>query len=497
MDFVEANAEGERTSVYHKSPSSPAFGSVHHSDVTFVHNNSYDRHCGTASAQSETLVGHSDLGTVLGCPTPLRTKSISEDSSFNRSCGLKRGKPNTVKTGLPSPRNRRSLDVTYEPRSSFNNEAVKVRRNSVAVIDTSPINGDRVSVLPLQNGSPRILKEVKRQLTFQASSASLESMETDYALPENSHDCAFIDFANEISNSATTDPYVFKISVTSDNELDMVDSHANALVASPQLIPGTMLSHESVLSPSDPQTASKLSNNPVILSLNSGMSGTVRLRKTCTQLKPVVVDEGVDQSHDVCTSDTASSETVILPCDRVDMNSVSNAVVLQLSDCSTPNTGCTSISDETLLQVNGRTMCDASKGHDRLGYTSPRPLSFADLVGGVSSGTLTPKRLPRLLDPVERFVYMPLPGKQDGSATSKSSIWRDPIPESTSCSNGVMTPVPKIKQPLMTGSVAKKPTVSKTGSGVMDCAVRKKGQLLRNGNARSDSPLKTMPRNNL
>lgn len=501
MDFVETAAEGVRTSVYHKSPSSPAFSSVHHSDTASDDNNAYNRHCDAASAHSETLVGHSDLGTVPGCPTPLWTKSVSEDSSFNRSCGLKRGKPNTVKTGLPSPMNRRSLDVTNETRSILNNEAIKVRRNSVAVIDTSPINGDQVSVLPLQHGSPRILKEVKRQLTFQASSASLVSMETDCASPENGHDCAFIDFANEINNSLTTDPCLFNINVTLDNELDVVNNRSNTLVASSQSIPVTVSSSELVLSPSIPQTASRLSKDPVILSLDSGMSGTIEfsemVEKPCTQLNSVaVVDEGVAQSHSPRSLDTVSSEAVILPCDRVALNTVSNAVVPQLNDCSTPST---SISDATLLQVSGRTVCNTSKGHDRLGYTSPRRPTFAHLVGGVSGGTLTPKRLPRLLDPVERFVYMPSPGKPDGSATSKSTSWRDPMPESTmlSCSNSAMTPVPKIKQPLITGSAAKKTTLNKTGSGMTDGAVRKKRQLLLNGSTRCDLPLKNLTRNNL
>lgn len=528
MDF-EATAEGVRDSYCHKSPSCPTFSAVHHSDP----NDLYDGLCNAASARSETLVGRSDLGTLPGCPTPLRTKCVLEDTSFSRSCGLKRGKPNTVKTGLPSPLNRRSLDVANETRLIFNNEALKVRRNSVAVVDTSPITGDRDAVL--QHDSPRLLQEAKRHLTFQASSASLVLMETDCASPEGGHraspkgghsassegghcaspegvDCAspegghfvspegghdraFIDCANEVGNSPITDPCVYGMSMAkSDNELNVVNSQTSMFVVPAQSIPGDVSSSESVLSPSDRLPANRLFSNPVLLGIPGTVGFSEMVEKPSSQLKAIaVVDEGVAKSDDCSTWDTVSGETVILPSHQVALNKVSNAEVLSLRDCSTPGAR---VSDETLLQVSSRIVSDTSKGHDRLGNKSPRCSRFVDLVGEVSSGTLTPKRLPRLLDPIERFVCKPLPGKQDGSAASKSTGLRDPNPEGTmlSTSNRATTPVPKIKQSLITGSVGRKKTaLGKTGSGTTDSAVQKKDQLL----TRCGFPLKNLPRNNL
>lgn len=149
--------------------------------------------------------------------TSRRQRSLSADSATIANTSLRRGRPNTIKSGLPSPVNRQRLDpVEYRiPANSSTSVNHDEDQLSTVVIDTSPI---------LSKPECHYLKqdcedsEPKRQLTHQISKDSISSLAVDEA-SDTALDQAFIGSVLDTENIMTA----------SGIDLDVTESSASTV----------------------------------------------------------------------------------------------------------------------------------------------------------------------------------------------------------------------------------------------------------------------------
>ena len=86
----------------------------------------------------------------MGDDGQISTTSSQPATGLNRS-GLKRGKPNTMRSGLPSPAKRRSMDHTvtrdqYEDDGEEDDEVEVQKYGVLTTVDTSPIQSDAAAL---------------------------------------------------------------------------------------------------------------------------------------------------------------------------------------------------------------------------------------------------------------------------------------------------------------------------------------------------------------
>jgi len=130
--------------------------------------------------------------------TSRRQRSLSADSASIANSSLRRGRPNTVRSGLPSPVNRQMSDPVgcRLPMNSSTSIDPDDNPLPVAVIDTSPILSKSESYYVKQDCEDVV---PTRQLVHQVSKESVSSFTMDEA-SENTLDQAFIGSVLETDN---------------------------------------------------------------------------------------------------------------------------------------------------------------------------------------------------------------------------------------------------------------------------------------------------------
>lgn len=130
--------------------------------------------------------------------TSRRQRSLSADSASIANTSLRRGRPNTIKSGLPSPVNRQISDPIgcRIPMSSSTSVDPDDTSLPAAVIDTSPILSKSESYYMKQDGEGVV---PTHRLIHQMSKESIGSFSMDES-SENTLDQAFIGSVLETDN---------------------------------------------------------------------------------------------------------------------------------------------------------------------------------------------------------------------------------------------------------------------------------------------------------
>jgi len=150
--------------------------------------------------------------------TSRRQRSLSADSASIANTSLRRGRPNTIKSGLPSPVNRQMSDPVGCRIPMNSSTSIEPADNwlATAVIDTSPIlskseiqhmNQDCEDVAPPQQLMPQLSKE------------SVGSFSIDEA-SNNTLDQAFIGSVLETDNIFTTSGVDLDVCESADSTVD-------------------------------------------------------------------------------------------------------------------------------------------------------------------------------------------------------------------------------------------------------------------------------------
>jgi len=150
-----------------------------------------------------------------------RQRSLSADGASVVNTSLRRGRPNTIKSGLPSPVNRQMSDPVgcRIPLNSSTSVELDDNRLPAVVIDTSPILSKTESRYTKQDCEDIVST---RQLMHQVSKESVSSFAIDEA-SDNTLDEAFIGSVLETDNIITASGVDLDVSESS---VSMVDEHS-------------------------------------------------------------------------------------------------------------------------------------------------------------------------------------------------------------------------------------------------------------------------------
>lgn len=150
--------------------------------------------------------------------TSRRQRSLSADGASIANTSLRRGRPNTVKSGLPSPVNRQMSDPIgcRIPTNSSTSIELDDNRLPSVVIDTSPILSE-----PESHDMKQDYEDVAptRQLTHQISKESVSSFNI-YEISDNTLDQAFIGSVLETDNIFTASGIDLDVSGSSASTAD-------------------------------------------------------------------------------------------------------------------------------------------------------------------------------------------------------------------------------------------------------------------------------------
>jgi len=190
--------------------------------------------------------------------TSRRQRSLSADSASIANTSLRRGRPNTIKSGLPSPVNRQISDpigCRIPMNSSTSIDLADNHLLSSVVIDTSPIlikSNEDYYTKHKEDCMDDVL--MKRQLMHQVSKESVGSLTMDDS-PENTLDQAFIGSVLETDNiigACGVDLDVTGSSVSTADEHSMLNcstaSDSDAILGD-QVMPVTPIDHRRPLDP--------------------------------------------------------------------------------------------------------------------------------------------------------------------------------------------------------------------------------------------------------
>ena len=156
--------------------------------------------------------------------TSRRQRSLSADGATMANTSLRRGRPNTIKSGLPSPVNRQMSDPIgcRIPINLSANVDHDESRLEPVVIDTSPILG-KPECQYLKNDCEDIVP--KCQLIHQISKDSISSLVADEA-SDTALDQAFIGSVLDTENIMTTSGIDLDVTESS---VSTVDEHSMSL----------------------------------------------------------------------------------------------------------------------------------------------------------------------------------------------------------------------------------------------------------------------------
>jgi len=188
-----------------RSPSAPSIGPLHDSDTCLF--------SGRQSMHSSFSCQTDETGNAIWLDNSRRSggrqRSLSVDGTTTANTSLRRGRPNTVRAGLPSPLNRRPSEVDVDSYVTL--PVLESVQSTASLIDTSPIVSDS-SRFPHHEDADLNDGEVAQPIS-----------EKSFGVEDDALDQAFIGSVLDADTAMLTDGIDLDVSETSPEVARSVD----------------------------------------------------------------------------------------------------------------------------------------------------------------------------------------------------------------------------------------------------------------------------------